>query len=309
MIPAARHMRLGVLCFGLCLAATVGLLAVAYAQTDPPSGHRPNADDSLQGPGLNSSSNPADSFELSVEDLPEFDTTYPPYEFRPVNNFAFGVGETLKFSIGWEKIVAGHAEATIPEVIEYRGRTCFRAVTRARSTSFFSTFFRVEDWAQSIFDAREIIPLHFEKHLQEGKYKADQVAEFYPREGVVITAHDTLPIPPYIQDALSLLYYVRTQPLKVGDTLYVENFSKNQTYPLEVRVVKRERIQVKAGTFNTIVVEPLLQAAGLFKHKGRLTVWLTDDRLRMPVLMKSKVIVGSIIAELEEYRLGRLVRY
>jgi len=299
----------GVICFGLCLAATIGLLVAAYAQANPPSTPQPDTNDNRQGPDVDVSSNPADSFELSIADLPDFDTTFAPYEFRPVNNLAFGVGETLKFSIGWEKIVAGHAEATIQEVIEYRGRTCFRAVTQARSTSFFSTFFNVEDWAQSIFDAREIIPLHFEKHLKEGSYKADQVAEFYPREGVVITARDTLPVPPYVQDALSLLYYVRTQPLDVGDTLYVDNFSKNQTYSLEVRVIKRERIQVKAGTFNTIVVEPLLQAAGLFKHKGRLTVWLTDDRLKMPVLMKSKVIVGSIIAELEEYRLGRLARY
>ena len=246
---------------------------------------------------------------LSLEDLPAFDTTFSPYEFRPVKNLAFGVGETLKFSLGWEKIVAGHAEATISEVIQWRGRTCFRAVSRARSTRFFSTFFKVEDWAESIFDAREIIPLHFEKHLREGKYKSDRVADFYPELGVAITRTDTFPVPPYIQDALSLLYYVRTQPLKVGDIIYVENFSKDKTYTLEVRVIKRERIQVKAGTFNTIVVEPLLQAAGLFKHKGRLTVWLTDDRLKMPVLMKSKVIVGSIVAELEDYKLGRLARY
>ena len=257
--------------------------------------------------GLPEDSTDVDDF--SIDDLPQPDTTFPPYEFRPVNNLAFGVGETLKFSLGWEKIVAGHAEATIPEVIEWRGRTCFRAVSRARSTRFFSTFFKVEDWAESVFDAREIIPLHFEKHLREGKYKADRVADFYPEQGVAVAGADTIPIPPYTQDALSLLYYVRTQPLNVGDTIFVENFSKNRTYSLEVRVIKRERIQVKAGTFNTIVVEPLLQAAGLFKHKGRLTVWLTDDRLKMPVLMKSKVIVGSIVAELEDYKLGRLARY
>jgi hypothetical protein len=73
--------------------------------------------------------------------------------------------------------------------------------------------------------------------------------------------------------------------------------------------LNRERIKVKAGVFNTIVVEPLLQAAGLFKHEGKLTVWLTDDGLHLPVLMKSKVLVGSIVAELTDYRLGRIRRY
>jgi hypothetical protein len=44
----------------------------------------------------------------------------------------------------------------------------------------------------------------------------------------------------------------------------------------------------------------------VFKQEGAIKVWLTDDRLRMPVLMKSKVFVGSIFAELEEYKLGNL---
>ncbi len=235
--------------------------------------------------------------------------TFPPYEYRPITNVAFGVGETLKFALGWEKIVAGHATVTIPEVTEYRGRPCFRIRTTARSTRFFSTFFRVEDWAESLIDAQQIYPLHFEKHIKEGGYNSDRIADFYPEYGLATTQHDTVRIPPYVQDALSLLFYTRTQPLKVGDTVFVDNFSKNKSYPLEVRVIRRERVQVKAGEFSTIVVEPLLQAAGLFKHQGKLTVWLTDDRLKMPVLMKSKVIVGSIVAELEDYRLGRLVRY
>jgi len=248
-------------------------------------------------------------FSPDFMELFKSDTSYPAYQFRPIDNLAFGVGETLKFAIGWEKIVAGYAEVAVPEVREYRNRMCYRVRSTARSTRFFSTFFRVEDWAESFIDAREIIPLHFEKHLREGKYENDQLVDFYPEYGVALTPSDTVAVPPYVQDALSLLYFVRTQSLTVGDTLVVDNFSKDKSYPLVVRVIKRERVQVKAGTFNTIVVEPLLQAAGLFKHKGQLKVWLTDDRLKMPVLMKSKVIVGSIVAELEEYTLGRLARY
>ena len=49
-----------------------------------------------------------------------------------------------------------------------------------------------------------------------------------------------------------------------------------------------------------------MQTAGIFKHEGKLTVWLTDDRLRLPVMMKSKVVVGSITAELTDFKLGRL---
>jgi hypothetical protein len=74
-----------------------------------------------------------------------------------------------------------------------------------------------------------------------------------------------------------------------------------------VRVVRRENVEVPAGTFRCLVVEPLLKSAGLFKQEGSLTIWLTDDARRMPVLMKSKVAVGSIAAELESFRMGRTV--
>jgi hypothetical protein len=72
-------------------------------------------------------------------------------------------------------------------------------------------------------------------------------------------------------------------------------------------VLERETISVPAGKFDCLVLEPLLTATGIFKHEGSIKVWVTDDRLHMPVLMKSKVLVGSIHAELEDYRLGELI--
>ena len=101
-------------------------------------------------------------------------------------------------------------------------------------------------------------------------------------------------------------YYVRTQNLQIGESLYFDSFADGKLYTLEVKIIKKETVSVKAGTFDCIVVEPLMQAVGVFKHQGNLTVWLTDDRLKMPVLMKSKVLVGSITAELTEYELGEI---
>ena len=73
-----------------------------------------------------------------------------------------------------------------------------------------------------------------------------------------------------------------------------------------VKVLGREEIDVPAGRFDCLILEPLLTATGIFKHEGQIKVWVTDDRLHMPVLMKSKVLVGSIYAELEEFKLGTL---
>jgi len=66
----------------------------------------------------------------------------------------------------------------------------------------------------------------------------------------------------------------------------------------------RERVKVPAGEFDCLVVEPVLEGEGLFQHEGKLTIWMTDDARKMPVLMKTKVKVGSIDASLREYRSG-----
>jgi hypothetical protein len=232
-----------------------------------------------------------------------------PWPARPVTNWAFGVGETLHYSIGWEKIVAGHGEVTVGPVVDTLGRLCYPIVSTVKTTTFFSTFYKVDDRIATLLDAREIYPLVYDKKVSEGRYKRRRRVEFDPIGGLARTAKDTLAVPPYVQDDLSLLYYVRTMKLSPGTDIEMDVYGGKKLYRLTVRILKKERIKVKAGVFSTIVVEPLLQAAGLFQQEGRVRVWLTDDRVHLPVLMKSKMVVGSIVAELEDYRLGRIRRY
>ena len=228
---------------------------------------------------------------------------------RYVENIAFGLGEKLHFDIGYGFINAGYATLSVDELVEYNGRPCYQIISTANSNKFFSSFYRVEDRVESIVDAIGIYSWHFEKHVSEGKYRADRIYSFDQNNNRVFYGKDTLDVAPFVQDALSVLFYVRTQELKVGQSIFVDNFTGGKNYPLEVKVHRRETVKVKAGKFDCIVVEPLLLTSGIFQHEGKLTVWLTDDRLKMPVLMKSKVLVGSISAELTDYELGEIVDF
>ena len=225
---------------------------------------------------------------------------------RFVDNVAFGVGEKLTFDIKYGFITAGTATMEVIRLIEYENRPCFQIVTTALSNSFFSSIFRVEDRVESIVDATGLYSWRFEKRLREGNYRSDRMYALDQRNNLVIYKGDTIETAPFVQDALSSLYYVRTQPLEVGRSVFVDNFVDGKSFAMEVKVIDKEKISIDAGTFDCFVVEPLMQSAGVFKHEGRLTVWLTDDALRMPVMMKSKVIVGSIVAELVDYELGRI---
>jgi hypothetical protein len=225
---------------------------------------------------------------------------------RVVDNVAFGVGEKLTFDINYGFINAGTASIEVSKLIEYQSRPAYQIISKAESNSFFSTFYRVEDRIESITDAAGLFSWRFEKNLKEGSFKAERQCIFDQENHKVYDGKDTIEIKPFCQDALSVMYFVRTQPLEVGKSIVVDDYVDGKNYAVEVRVLRKETITVKAGAFDCIVVEPLTSAVGVFKNEGKLTVWLTDDRLRMPVLMKSKILVGSVSAELTDFKLGEI---
>lgn len=235
--------------------------------------------------------------------------TVPAAINRYVENIAFGVGERLNFDIGYGFINAGSATMEVADLIDYSGRPAYRIVTTAESNKFFTSFYPVSDRVETIMDAIGLFSWRSEKVLREGKYRAERKYTIDQINHTVVDKNDTVTVQPYVQDALSALYFIRTQPLTVGKALFIDNFTDGKNYPLEVKVHRKEKIKTKAGEFDCLVVEPLLQTAGIFKHEGKLTVWLTDDRLRLPVMMKSKVVVGSITAELTDFKLGRLEEF
>jgi len=225
-------------------------------------------------------------------------------EFRKVENKAFGVGETLEFDISYGIIHAGTAKLLIPEYKTESNRKCFYIRAEAYSAAAFAWFFKVEDRYETYIDVEGIFPWRFEQHIREGKFKADNIAKFDHYKNLAITKDSSYKIPDYTHDILSAFYYVRTQNLsnvKAGHILKLENFYKNKVYPLDVKFLGRQTIKVGAGTFNCVIVEPLVQEGGLFKHKGRLLVWLSDDERKIPIKMTSEVIIGSISVELQKY--------
>ncbi len=238
---------------------------------------------------------------------PITDTTNP--IGRSVDNMAFGVGEKLSFEIKYGFISAGTATMEVSRLVEYEGRPCYQIVTKANSNSFFSSVYKVEDRVESIMDAAGLYSWRFEKILREGNYRSDRQYDLDQRNHRVINKNDTISIPSFTQDALSTMYYVRTQPLEVGKSVFIDDFIDGKLYHLEAKVLDRETVTVEAGSFDCFVIEPITQSVGIFKHEGKLKIWLTADRLRMPVLMKSKVMVGSIAVELTDYKLGSLEEF
>ena len=105
-------------------------------------------------------------------------------------------------------------------------------------------------------------------------------------------------------DPLSIFYWSRFPPLAVGGRLQ-RPVTDGKKHVLGVaHVVRRERIRVPAGSFDTFLIEPdLRHVGGVFEKSpdAKLQLWVTADRRRLPVKLKSKVVVGSFTGELTTY--------
>jgi hypothetical protein len=225
-------------------------------------------------------------------------------QMRTIKNNAFSVGERLVFDVNYGMITAGEAVMSIPAFDSVAGRKCFRIQFTVNSLASFSWIYRVEDRYLTFIDVEAIAPLRFEQHIREGSFSKDFVAEFDHKKKIATTPKGQYPIPEYVHDILSAFYYVRTLDFsssKPGDMMTMSNFYGDKSYELGVKFLGRQELEVEAGTFRTIVVEPLVKEGGLFKSEGRIVIWLTDDQAKIPIRVNTKVVIGSIDTELREY--------
>ncbi len=217
----------------------------------------------------------------------------------------FGVGERFVFSIEYGPIKAGTATLEINDIVMVDGYPCYHIQSLAQSGKTFSLFFKVRDEVNSFMDKHGLFSRRFTKSLEEGKYRAKQDIHYDQNKHIATYQNGKqYEIPPEAHDVLSAFYFSRCLELKIGEDIAIETHADKKNYPLLVKVLRKETIEVPAGKFDCIVVEPVLRTPGLFKQQGKLTVWLTDDAMRMPVLMKSKVFIGAIDAKLKDYKFG-----
>jgi hypothetical protein len=242
--------------------------------------------------------------DTSARQNPQDTALAHPVEFRKLVNRAFGVGERLVFDVGFGFIIAGEAVMEIPDYDYYNGRKCYRIQFRVNSLPFFSTFYRVDDRYLSLMDVEGLFPWRFEQRLREGGYKRDFSAEFDHSNRVARTSEGIYSVPQYVHDVVSAFYFTRTLDFtgfRPGQRIQLQNFYKDSTYQLDVKFRGKQTVEVPAGKFHCIVVEPLVKEGGLFKSEGSILLWLTDDERKIPVKVMSKIIIGSITAELREY--------
>ncbi|HJY63785.1 MAG TPA: DUF3108 domain-containing protein [Ignavibacteria bacterium] len=235
--------------------------------------------------------------------------TFSQDTLRTLPNNAFSYGERLSFEIGYGFITAAEAFMNIsPSPVIINGRETYEVNFDVNSRSSFEIIYKVRDNYKTYVDSKGLFPWKFEQHIREQNYKRDMDAYFLPdslKVNTVVnyTERRTFEAPAYVQDIFSALYYIRTLDLKNkrdGEVITVETFNDDKHFPLTVRIIGREEVDVSAGEFKTIIVKPELQE-GFTSKTSDIYVYLSDDDRKIPVKVKMKIVIGALTGELTGY--------
>jgi hypothetical protein len=221
----------------------------------------------------------------------------------------FAPGETLTYDVAWSVFPAGEVVAKLTR-LEGDSEGAYEVITTARTTGVVDLIYSVRNEFRSTFDSKTLCSRRIWKWINEGGRHREMHIVFDPFRRLAIrdehdptkphapSWHDENEIPPCVADVISAFYVVRRKPLDVGETLTVPINDGAKTYDVAIEVQERESIETPLGTRAAIRVEPKV-FGGLYKRKGTMQVWFSDDEQRLPLRIKASVSVGSITGNLK----------
>jgi hypothetical protein len=220
--------------------------------------------------------------------------------------FPFSPGERLTFELRWAFIRAGEVVLEVHPPTMYDQTPARQFTVKARTTKFLDSIYKVRDSITSYCDLEMTRSLHYHKKEHEGTHQGEVFIEFdwdrsLVRQRTLEKTRDPIPVRANTFDPLAIFYRMRTMDLVGGQDLTASVTDGKKNVIGKARIVERQTVKVKAGTFDTFLVEPdLKDVGGVFKKSpgATLQIWVTADEYRVPVMIRSKVAVGHFTAEL-----------
>jgi Protein of unknown function (DUF3108) len=214
----------------------------------------------------------------------------------------FGVGERLDYEVRLSGIRVGNGWMEVSKMDSVRGREAWHTSFGIKGGL---AFYRVNDRYESWFDTGSLASLRYHQQIDEGSYERDRKFEIYPERRVFVDDKGAeQPTSENPLDDGSFLYFLRTIPLEVGKEYTFDRYFRVDRNPVRIKVLRKERIPVPAGTFDAIVVQPIIKTKGIFSENGRAEVWLSDDEHRIMLQMKSRFSRFSLNLFLKSFRLA-----
>ena len=235
------------------------------------------------------------------------------------DSLAYKSGERFTFTIHYEwgaiDSDVGWASVSL-DTVRFNGQKAFHCTVYGRTTRLYDLFFKVREDFQSWFTCDGLRPLKFTRNTFEGKYEArnayaymwDGADSTYIAADVFTSSNgyrtERLPLNRCTYDLPSLFYMARNLDMDkiVPDVKYPMTFAiDDDVYNVYFIFRGRETKKVKGfGTVRTMKFSAKLLSGNVFTGEEDLSVWISDDENRIPVLFEAPILVGVASGRIEE---------
>ena len=180
------------------------------------------------------------------------------------------------------------------------------------TTGLARWFFKVEDYYESYFDEETGLPYKFIRNINEGGYTKNIEIDFNHQEKTAVVNNKKIgevsefEIKNGVQDLISSFYYLRNfypkDEIKVNESFDINMFFDFENYVFRLKYLGKEIINTKLGKIKCMKFRPIVQSGRVFDEQESVTLWVSDDKNRIPVRIKADILVGSIKADLENFK-------
>jgi hypothetical protein len=240
--------------------------------------------------------------------IPEKVPVYQP------KHYPFDGGERAVYKASWNGVPVATAEvATSSQIID--GRKFYSVRVEAKTSRILDLFWKMRDTITSTIEAKALAPTHFTFRQRENQKVIDTEARFDRNTKKWFVHRDErrkvkkyeFDQPPNTIDPITAVYLARSQDFKVGEHLYFNIFGGKYRYLLDLEVERREIIQIAAGRIDAFKIVPRiknLMKDGYAERMNEASVWISADERRIPVMLNSRIFVGSIYIERIDDKVG-----
>lgn len=234
-----------------------------------------------------------------------------------IENFTFQSGEKLTFrgyyNWGFLWVAAGEVKLEVKSEL-YADKPVYQIEASGRSLKAFDWFFKLRDTLTTYVDTTNLKPFYFDRKTNEGDYTARHQYWFdYDKNKVYSKIRkrqraeqmDTLDNKTVSSDLLSVAYYTRNldfSKFKKKEKIPLRILIDNEIHNLYIRYRGVEKVKLKSGdVYECLKFSPMLVKGNLFKGGEDMTIWVTNDKNRIPIMIEAKILVGSVKALLDSY--------
>jgi hypothetical protein len=227
-------------------------------------------------------------------------------------NISFKAGEKVLYHAyynwGFIWINAGQVTFEVDQT-NYLQQPAYHLKAYGSSYKSYDILFKVRDSFDVLVDTLHLVPFEFHRKTNEGSYTAHH-HYIFDRQNNLVKSRISKENKPYVDsvfqwpscsfDLLSMVYKARNiqfDNYKPGDKIPINMIVDGESHDLYIRYQGREDIKNRDGRrFRCLKFSPLLVEGTIFKSGEGMTVWVTDDDNRIPIIVEAKILIGSVKA-------------